>query len=92
MTKVELTKSAYQALKKLPLHIVKKLQTWVVQVEMVGLQETRKLGGFHDEPLKGNRQGQRSIRLNRSYRAIYTEGLRGEIKLVTIIEVNKHDY
>lgn len=64
----------------------------MTQVEIVGLQETRKCGGFHDEPLKGDRLGQRSIRLSLSYRAFYTEGLRGEIKIVTIIEVNKHDY
>ena len=28
-------------------------------------QETSEIKGFHDEPLKGTRKGQRSIRLNR---------------------------
>ncbi len=32
-------------------------------VEEDGLQEVRKIASFHDEPLKSDRQGQRSIRL-----------------------------
>jgi proteic killer suppression protein len=45
-----------------------------------------------DEPLSGDRKGQRSVRLNRAYRAIYIQNKDGEIELVTIIEVNKHKY
>jgi len=48
--------------------------------------------GLHDEPLKEDRQGQRSIRLNRAYRAIYVERDEGEVELVEVIEVNKHEY
>lgn len=47
--------------------------------------------GFHDEPLKGTRQGQRSIRLNRSYRAIYIETMDGTVELVKVVEVTKHE-
>ena len=32
---------------------------------------TTSVPGYHDEPLKGHRAGQRSIRLSRAYRAIY---------------------
>jgi proteic killer suppression protein len=46
----------------------------------------------HDEPLKGDRQGQRSVRLNRAYRAIYVEREDDEVALVDVIEVNKHGY
>ena len=53
-----------------------KLLAWVGNVEAKGLEEVRKLPGYHDEPLKGQRQGQRSIRLSRAYRAIYV--VRGE--------------
>ena len=35
--------------------------------------------GFHDEPLRGQRHGQRSIRLNRAYRAIYVISSDGSI-------------
>jgi proteic killer suppression protein len=64
----------------------------VALVEESGIHETRKYKGFHDEPLKGNREGQRSVRLNRTYRAIYVEHKSGEVELIEVIEVNKHDY
>ncbi len=51
----------------------------------------QKIKGYHDEPLKGKRKGQRSIRLSKSYRAIYTIK-KNEIEFVSIEEVNKHDY
>ncbi|MGH1469309.1 MAG: hypothetical protein ACRBBP_10615 [Bdellovibrionales bacterium] len=47
-----------------------KLLSWVEAVELKGLRQIRRLSGFHDEPLKGKRKGQRSIRLNKAYRAI----------------------
>lgn len=47
--------------------------------------------GYHDEPLKGARVGQRSIRLNRAYRAIYVIKNDG-IEFGSVEEVNKHDY
>lgn len=47
--------------------------------------------GYHDEPLKGDRIGQRSIRLSRAYRAIYE--IRGDTAaFVSIEEVGKHRY
>lgn len=47
---------------------------------------------FHDGPLKGQRKGQRSIRLSQGYRAIYTELRGGEVDIITIEEVHHHDY
>ena len=67
-------------LEKLPEHVVEKLIAWARSVELKGLREVRKISGYHDEPLKGPRRGERSVRLTRSYRAIYIE------------EVNKHEY
>lgn len=52
----------------------------------------RKVPGYHDEPLKGDRMGQRSIRLNKAYRAIYMERPNQEIIIISVMEVNKHDY
>lgn len=40
----------------------------------------------------GRRQGQRSVRLNRAYRAIYVEHENGEVELIEVLEVNKHEY
>ncbi len=88
---VEISKDALQDLKKVPKHILDKLQSWIEAIEIEGLREVRKLSGFHDEPLKGKRKGQRSIRLNRSYRAIYTVQ-KDKIEFVLVEEVNKHDY
>jgi proteic killer suppression protein len=75
-----------------PHYIRDKFAAWAVAVERLGLREVRKLSGYHDEPLKGKRKGQRSIRLSRSYRAIYVESDNGEIKIVEVLEVSKHDY
>ena len=96
--RVILAKRAQKQLKKVPKYIANHLLEWIQDVAEYGLEETRKLPGFHDEPLKGKRDGQRSIRLSRSYRAIYVErtgkldGSPSEIEFVSVEEVNKHDY
>ena len=77
-------------LAKLPIHVLNKLRTWVEAVNHIGINEVRKIPGFHDEPLHGERKGQRSIKLNKAYRAIYIEYKK--IIKVTVIEVNKHEY
>jgi proteic killer suppression protein len=78
-------------LRKVPKHVVKKLLDWVMLVEEEGLSEARKVPGYHDEPLKGPRRHQRSIRLSRQWRAIYT--LRGDaLEIVRIEEVTPHAY
>ncbi|MEY4615166.1 MAG: hypothetical protein RJB66_126 [Pseudomonadota bacterium] len=90
LTTVGLTKFAEKQLKKVPLQIREALRYWAESVERLGIREVRKLAGYQDEPLKGNRKGQRSVRLNRAYRAIYVE-INNGIE-VTVIEVNKHEY
>jgi proteic killer suppression protein len=32
------------------------------------------------------------VRLNKAYRAIYVERDTGEVELIEVLEVNKHDY
>lgn len=94
ITQVLINKKAEKDLRKLPVHIVEKLETWILLVEKYGVLETRKIKGYHDELLKGNRKGQHSIRLSKGYRAFYIEHNNGEIELsyLEIIEVNKHEY
>ncbi len=92
ITTVLLTKEAEKQIRKCPRHVAVKLQAWVESVENDGLEETRKIPGFHDEPLKGHRTGQRSIRLSRAYRAIYTLTTTGVAKCVRIVKVTKHEY
>lgn len=77
---------------KIPFYILAKLYRWAESVENDGIEEVRKIPGFHDEPLKGSRHGYRSIRLNRSYRAIYSEHSTGQMTIIRIEEVNKHEY
>ncbi len=92
MTKISWSKNVEKQLDKLPDVIVRKFRMWVSLVEFSGVAEVRKRSGFHDEPLKGKRAGQRSIRLNKAYRAIYIEGKDEELELIEVIEVNKHEY
>lgn len=89
---VKLSRAALKGLKKLPLYIVVKLQAWIEDVGHHGLQEVRRVPGYHDEPLQGDRIGQRSIRLNKAYRAIYKIEKEKLIRFIEIIEVNKHEY
>jgi len=85
-------KKVEKQLSKVPKFIGEKFFTWVSSVGFVGLRKVREYPGYHDEPLKGERKGQRSIRLSRGYRAFYVERMDGSVEFVEVIEVNKHDY
>lgn len=90
MNKIIINTKAQKQLRKLPGHIVRKLQTWAEQVEMMGIKAVREIVGYHDKSLRGNRYGQRSIRLSKAYRAFYIE--HGNAIFIEVIEVNKHEY
>ncbi len=90
--KVTLTKQAEHDLQKVPVYIAIKFQLWLELVEYGGLRTSRKIKSYHDEPLLGKRKKQRSIRLNKAYRAIYVEKTIREVELIEVQEVNKHDY
>lgn len=88
---VELSSLVKKQLKKLPIHIVVSFQNWVEDVEERGLEEVRKVPGYHDEPLRGELKGFRSIRLSRSYRAYY-HVVDGQVKFVNVERIDKHEY
>jgi len=90
--RVELSRLARKQLRKTPRHIVENLAAWVDDVETQGPEEARRVPGYHDEPLHGERQGQRSIRLSRSYRAIYVVKSHRVVEFVSIEEITKHAY
>jgi len=92
MWQVQWNKTVDKSLDRLPDFILEKFRSWVVSVEQEGLFSVRKLKGFHDEPLKGERKGQRSLRLNKAYRVIYEQTETNSIYIVSVLEVNKHDY
>ena len=83
---------AGKQLKSVPEYIQRKFYYWADKVQRLGIREVRKFKGFHDEPLMGKRFGQRSIRLSKSYRAIYRIVDKNEIELLEVLEVNKHEY
>lgn len=89
---VSLSADAKKDLKACPTHIVRKFMAWVGSVQTVGLEETRKSPGWHDEPLKGKWTGHRSVRLNIAYRALYRISKDGSLELVLVETVNKYRY
>ena len=91
-SRVLVAKFAAKQLPKLPSRIRAALDAWRDAVERDGIAETRKRPGYHDEPLKGERKGQRSVRLSLAYRAIYVESEADDLILIAVMEVNKHEY
>ncbi len=91
-TVVTYTKRAEKDIKRLAVHIKKALLNWTHTVELNGIREVRKSLGYHDEPLKGKRKGQRSVRLSKGYRVIYEENELKEIILLEVQEVTNHEY
>lgn len=91
ITEIQITKQALKDLKRTPLYLQEKFRAWLVAV-IVGLEETRKRSGWHDEALVGDRKGQRSIRLNKQWRAIYIIKSNGQIEFIEVKEVTPHEY
>ena len=89
---VRLSQRAQKELRLAPPQVRSKLKVWINGVSKDGLEEMRKIPGFHDEPLRGKRNGQRSIRLSRSYRAIYKVLSDGTLWFAEVEEVTKHGY
>ncbi|GIL17590.1 MAG: hypothetical protein BroJett040_13410 [Oligoflexia bacterium] len=89
-TKVRRARLFDKQLRKVPDYIQKKVMLWVFLVENKGIAVVAESPGFHDEPLRGGRYGQRSVRLNRSYRLIYR--VIEDRVYIELLEVHKHDY
>lgn len=89
---IVLSEDVKKELKRLPQHICIKLLGWIDDVSSRGISEVRKTPGYHDEPLKGKRIGQRSIRLSKAYRGIYIVDDSNNLAIIKVIEVNKHEY
>ena len=89
---VVISKTVLKQLGKLPPNISRKLNLWIQLVADIGLEEARMISGLHDEPLQGKRFGQRSVRLNKAYRVIYTVRRVENEKYVQVEEIHKHAY
>ena len=93
-TEIKLSSAVTRAIRRhrIPQIIVDRLLFWVDAVSNDGLEEVRKVPGWNDHALRGDRAGQRAIRLNRQWRAIYEIDEDGAVRLITIAEVTPHDY
>ena len=94
---VRLSRNALKQLRKVPLHIRKSLNLWILSVQEEGIEYVRTIPGYHDEPLSGDKSGRRSIRLNRQWRAEYVETEAEDnsgivIDIILVMEVHPHDY
>lgn len=83
-------KSIEKNSKKLPKQVLKKYELWKDIVFRHGPDKLREFPGFHDEKLKGDRSGQRSSRLSKQYRVIYT--IEKNIITVYVLDINPHNY
>lgn len=86
-----LSRQAQKDLTSVPVHVAVKFQDWVEDVEDRGLEEVRKIPGYHDEPLKGALKGLRSIRLSKGYRAYY-KIVKDRVEFIRVERVDKHVY
>ena len=71
ITKITRSKTFDKQLDRIPEYLQKKFQFWVFLIETKGIPEVQKIPGFHDEPLIGERKGQRSAR---NYPRIFETG------------------
>jgi proteic killer suppression protein len=78
-------------MRQAPQYITEKLLNWSKEVEIFGIRTVREHKGYHDEPLKGQPQGERSIRLNKQWRAIYWQD-NNDSNLFYVLEVIPHDH
>ena len=88
---IQIIRQAQKDLQKAPIQVQRKFKTWSRSIRLYGLETVRQTPAYHDEPLHGKRKGQRSIRLNRHWRAIYEE-TENQGVIVTVLEVTAHDY
>ena len=70
--------------------VVKKYELWKDLVFRHGPEKLQEFPGFHDEPLMGQRAGQRSSRLSAQYRVIYE--VNRQIVTVYVLEITPHKY
>jgi toxin HigB-1 len=83
-------KSIHKICKKIPRQVLKKYELWKSIVFCHGPEKLKEFPGFHDEALKGHRQGERSSRLSLQYRVIYS--VEREVVTIYVLEITPHHY
>ncbi len=75
---------------KLPPRVLKKYEIWKDIVFRHGPEKLKEFQGFNDKKLRGEREGQRSSRLNIQYRVIYS--VEDAVVTVRVLEITPHEY
>lgn len=92
MWRVQWDQSVHKQIHKLPDSMVGSFYDWVNAVEQLGMERVRILPGYHDEKLRGQLRGLRSVRISKAYRVLYYEIEDGLIKVAQVTRISKHDY
>ncbi len=87
-----ISKKAQKELRKIPKHILLQLDLWIEIISEEGYRSMQLIKGYNDHALIGDRKGQRSSYLSRSWRVIYTINEERAAILIEILEINHHDY
>ncbi len=90
MWRIEEHRDIGRVCRKLPPQIVKKYELWKAIVFRHGPEKLKEFPGFHDEKLRGNREGKRSSRLSLQYRVVYS--IERELVTVYVLEITPHNY
>lgn len=77
-------------IRRLPIEILKRYETWKDIVAISGPQGLQLIKGFNDEGLSGEWKGHRSSRLGQQYRVIYR--IESDSILVEVVSITAHDY
>ena len=89
---VILSKRAEKCLRKIPRHILVQFDLWIEIIETDSFQSMQKIKSYRDHSLLGNRKGQRSSSLSRSWRVIYPLEEKTNQLIVEVLGVNHHEY
>jgi mRNA-degrading endonuclease YafQ of YafQ-DinJ toxin-antitoxin module len=92
ITKVILSKNAQKRLKRVPRQILVLFDLWIEIIETEGFTSMQIINGYRDHALIGERKGQRSSSLTRSWRVIYILNHTDEMIVIKVLEVNHHVY
>lgn len=74
---------------KLPTQVKEKFLKWTAEVEAKGLEEVKKIPGYHDEPIKAFAGERRSVRLSDGFRACYESVLENGTMILKIITISQ---
>lgn len=74
-----------------PYEVIKQFKKKIPILMAIGkIDELRIFKGLNFEYLKGNRNGECSIRLNDQYRLIFAPVSENEVKVILVTEISKH--